>query len=144
MLPAHITIKDLLPHREGMLLITEVLRCDDQGSTTRCIVQKHWPLMEEQGVNPLVLVELVAQTAGINNGMQIIRQQGPGADHRGWIVGIRSARFHVGHLPLGTAIVVSSQNQFEFESFREISGTAEVDGRLAAEVVLQLVQAEKE
>lgn len=144
MLPADITIEDLLPHREGMLLISEVLRCDDRGSAARCIVKKEWPLVDERGVSPLVLVELVAQTAGINNGWQIIQQQGPGADHRGWIVGIKSARFHVDHLPLGTQIVVTSQNQFEFESFREISGTVEVDGRLAAEVVLQLMQAEKE
>ena len=42
MLPAHITIEDLLPHREGMLLITQVLRCDEQGAATRCIVQKSW------------------------------------------------------------------------------------------------------
>ena len=144
MLPADITIEDLLPHREGMLLITEVLRCDDQGSAARCVVKKEWPLVDERGVSPIVLVELVAQTAAINNGLQILRKEGPGADHRGWIVGIKSARFHVNHLPLGTEIVVTSQNQFEFEGFREIGGTAEVDGQLAAEVVLQLMQAKKE
>jgi predicted hotdog family 3-hydroxylacyl-ACP dehydratase len=134
-------LETLLPHRGGMLLLSEIVSFDTQGATTRAVVRETWPLTGADGADPLVLIELVAQTAAVNNGWEIIRSQGPERDHRGWIVGIKSARLDVDRIPLGTALEIRSQNQFAFEEFREIEGTVSVAGEIVAEVALQLVQA---
>ena len=134
-------LETLLPHRGGMLLLSEIVSFDPQGATTRAVVRESWPLTGADGADPLVLIELVAQTAAVNNGWEIIQTHGPERHHRGWIVGIRSARLGVERIALGTALVIRSRNQFAYEEFREIEGTVSVEGEVVAEVALQLMQA---
>lgn len=136
-------IETLVPHRGAMLLISEIIAFDGGQAETRAVVAEHWPLTTGAGADPLVLIELVAQTAAVNNGYEIIRRQGPERDHRGWIVGIKSARLLVDTIAVGTPIVIHSSNQFEYENFREIHGVARIGGEVVAEVTLQLMQAEQ-
>jgi predicted hotdog family 3-hydroxylacyl-ACP dehydratase len=143
MLPAGIGLEDLLPHRGRMVLIDKMIDFDAKKAITRSRVRADWPMIETDGANPLVIVELVAQTAGISNGWELLQREGPGADHRGWIVGVKSARFYTGPIPLGTEIEVESENTLEYDILREITGTARIEGRLAAEITLQLIQAKK-
>ena len=72
------------------------------------------------------------------------QREGAAADNRGWIVGIKSARFHVDAVAVGTTIVVESTNQLEYDNFRVIHGIASIDGTVAAEVTLQLMQAQSD
>lgn len=137
-----ISLEDLVPHRGRMLLLSEVVSYDDKQATASAIVSEHWPMTTERGANALVLIELVAQTAAINNGWQIIQRQGPEKDHRGWIVGIKSAQFFVDSIAVGTTIIVESRNQFEYENFRVTHGVARIGNQIGAEVTLQLIQAE--
>jgi predicted hotdog family 3-hydroxylacyl-ACP dehydratase len=137
-----VTIETLVPHRGRMLLISEIIAYDDQQAATAAVVSEDWPLATRAGANPLVLIELVAQTAAVNNGWKLIQSQGPGGEHRGWIVGIRSARLFVDSIPVGTTITTECRNQFEYDSFREILGIAKIGNVIAGEVILQLMQAE--
>jgi predicted hotdog family 3-hydroxylacyl-ACP dehydratase len=125
-----------------MLLISEIISFDDQQATASAVVSKSWPLTTSEGANALVLIELVAQTAAINNGWQIIQRQGPEKDHRGWIVGIKSAQLFVDSIAVGTTIIVESRNQFEYENFRVTQGVARIGNQIGAEVTLQLIQAD--
>lgn len=134
-------LETLVPHRGGMLLISEIVSFDEQGATTRAVVREVWPLTDAAGADPLVLIELVAQTAAVNNGWDIIQRQGPERHHRGWIVGIKSARLGVDRLALGAALEIQSRNQYAYEEFREVAGTVRLEGEVVAEVTLQLVQA---
>lgn len=143
MTPHPMDLEILVPHRGTMLLLSEIVSYDEGQARTRAVAAEHWPLTDARGVDPLVLIELVAQTAAVNNGYEIIRRQGPERDHRGWIVGIKSARLHKDTIAIGTPIEIHSHNQFEYENFREIEGTAWIDGDIAAEVTLQLMQAEQ-
>ncbi len=136
-----IAIEALLPHRGPMLLISEIISFEDRKAATRATAGRHWPLADDQGVDALILIELVAQTAAVNNGWELFKRDGPGGDHRGWIVGIKLARFFVESIPLGTDIVVTSENSFEYENFREIHGEAFIGSTQAAVVELQLMQA---
>ncbi len=135
-------LETLVPHRDGMLLIGEIVSFDSQGAVTRAVVNAGWPLTGTAGADPLVLIELVAQTAAVNNGWEIIQRQGPERDHRGWIVGIKSARLAMDRIALGTVLTVASRNQFAYENFREIEGTVKIGKEVIAEVTLQLMQAE--
>lgn len=137
-----IEIPQLIPHRGRMLLISEIVSFDHQSATTRSTAAPHWPMVGPRGVNALVLVELVAQTAAVNNGLELIAREGPDSDVRGWIVGIKQAVFHLDHFPVGTTVTVMSKNRFAYDSFREVHGVAEIDNLVAAEVTLQLMQAE--
>jgi predicted hotdog family 3-hydroxylacyl-ACP dehydratase len=136
--------ESLLPHRRRMLLICDILSFDGQKAVTRAVAAGHWPLTDESGANGIVLIELVAQTAGVNNGWTLMQEKGPDVDHRGWIVGIKQARLYVETVPLGAVIETASENTFAYENLREVRGTVRIDGRLAAEVTLQLMQANED
>ena len=75
---ADLTIEDLLPHREGMLLIGEVLEVSATHAVTLSTVRPTWPLADAHGVESLICVELAAQTAGVCNGWEPNSDPRPG------------------------------------------------------------------
>jgi predicted hotdog family 3-hydroxylacyl-ACP dehydratase len=129
-----------LPHRGHMLLVDEILVLDDGGAVTRSVVTEKWPFFDGRSVTSIVLIELVAQTAGIHNGWVRENLHGPAADRRGWIVGIRQARLFVDTVPLCTHLVTRTENRMEFEGFRDICGVVEMETKTAAEITLQLLR----
>ena len=141
-LPPDLTVEDLLPHRGRMLLIDEVIHIEGDRAVTGVQVSDRWPLVEANGASPLMIIELVAQTSGIGNGLSLIKERGKGADKRGWIVGIKKARFFTDALPVGARIVVESKNSFKFDDFIEIEGSAKMDDRIVGEVTLQVMKAD--
>ena len=135
-----ISIEDLLPHRGRMLLIDEVLEVTDTTAVTCATVTDKWPLFDGQVVDSLILIELVAQTAGVNNGWVRIKQHGLDSEKKGWLVGIKQSRFLVESLALNDRIITRAENQFEYEGYRQILGTARIDKMLIGEVALQVIQ----
>jgi predicted hotdog family 3-hydroxylacyl-ACP dehydratase len=125
-----------------MLLIDEILEVDDDGAVTRSIVTEKWPFFNGRDVHAIVLIELVAQTAGIHNGWIRDKLHGSAADKKGWIVGIRQARLAVNAIPLGTGLIARAKNQMEFEGFRDIYGTVEMETQIVAEIALQLLRSD--
>ncbi|MFO7713692.1 hypothetical protein [Desulfosarcina sp.] len=141
--PNHVRLnaQALLPHRGRMLLVGEILSLDAEQATTLSIARRDWPLVNKGVVNPLILVELVAQTAGVHNGLRRLQARGEGSETRGWLVGVKNAVFHVEAIVLGEPVTTTTRNAFAFDNLREITGTASINGRLAAEVTLQVVEA---
>lgn len=137
-----LNVESLLPHRGRMLLVDEILALTDDQATTRSIANKKWPLYRDGKINPLILVELVAQTAGVHNSLKRLQQRGEGSPTRGWLVGVKSARFHVDTIAPGEAVTTTTNNAFVFDNLREIKGTVFIGGQLAADVVLQIVEAQ--
>jgi len=140
--PVHLTAETLLPHRGRMLLVGEILSLDDEQATTLSIAHRNWPLFKDGVINPLILVELVAQTAGVHNGLRRLNTRGEGSETRGWLVGVKKAVFYVNAIALGEPLTTTARNAFVFDNLREITGTASINGRLAAEVTLQVVEAQ--
>ena len=136
------TIEDLLPHRGRMKLVDEIIQLDDEVAVTAATATSDWPLCDGRAINPLVLVELVAQTAGIKNGLDRIRTQGPGADKRGWIVGVKQARFEVAAIYPGDRIVTRSWNSYQRDTYFNIEGEAVLDAKVVGRVSLQVIQAD--
>ena len=77
-----LNIEDLLPQRDRMLLIDEILEIDDKIAVTRATVTDQWPFFDGQAVVSLILIELVAQTAGINNSWVRIKKRGLGSEKK--------------------------------------------------------------
>ena len=135
-----IAIEDLLPHRDGMLLVEEILAVDTEHAVTRAVVTEQWPLFTGNGVSTLIAVELVAQTAGVCNGWINRQRHGDDFSRRGWLVGVKKADFAEDTLPLGSELVTTARNGYKFESFREASGTVRLGSQTIARVTLQLFQ----
>jgi len=139
--PKEIPIKDLLPHRDRMLLIEQVLEVNESLTVSSAVVADHWPLVCAGSASPIVMVELAAQTAGINNSIHRLQTRGKKDGTMGWIAGVKSAVFHMDSLPVGATLITRTQNSFSFENFREVTGTITLDKTVAAEITLQLVSA---
>ena len=142
MTPVTYSIEDLLPHRNGMLLIEEILEGDPTAAVSRAVVNKHWPLCDGRRVNALVLIELAAQTAGICAGLARIRERGLDSDKKSWLVGIKSSRFFVESLSLNDVVITRAENSFAYEGYRQITSTANVGSKIVGEIELQAIQAE--
>jgi predicted hotdog family 3-hydroxylacyl-ACP dehydratase len=140
--PKDVRPETILPHRGRMLLIDEILELDDDGAATRSVVTERWPFFNGRDVNTIVLIELVAQTAGVHNGWIRDKLHGPAAEKKGWIVGIRQARLMVNAIPLGTELITRAKNQMEFEGFRDIFGTVAMETQIVAEIAIQLLRSD--
>jgi len=134
-------IDSLVPHRGRMRLLDAIVEAAPGRAVTRATVTDGWPLYAAGRVRPLVLVELVAQSAAVSFGMDRLASGGPAGDKSGFLVGIREARFFIESLVPGDTVVTRVRDGFAMQAYREIIGTAHLGGRLAAEVTLQVIQA---
>jgi predicted hotdog family 3-hydroxylacyl-ACP dehydratase len=136
-----LTLADLLPHRDTMLLVDEVLEVDRHHAVTLSRAAAEWPMADEKGVSSLILVELAAQTAGVCNGWDRVQTKGLDSDPTGWLVGIKKADFFIDFLPIGGKIISRAENINIFENLREVSCEQHLDDNLIGRIVLQLFQA---
>jgi predicted hotdog family 3-hydroxylacyl-ACP dehydratase len=137
-----LTLEDLLPHRNGMLFVSEVLEVDSENARTLFRVEKSWPMADERGVHPLILVELAAQTAGVCHGWERIRTKGRDSNQMGWLVAIKKAEFFIDSLPFGGTVTGRTANTYSFENLREVTCELYMNGRLIGTATLQLFQAD--
>jgi len=138
--PCGFALEDLLPHRDRMLLVGEILTVDGTHAVTASEVARTWPMAGLDGVAPLILVELAAQTAGVCNGWERVRALGPDSDKSGWLVGIKRADFYIDRLPFGLQITARAENTMAFDKLREVTSHLYHKDHLLAEVVLQVYQ----
>ena len=135
-----VTLEDLLPHRDNMMLVQEVLEADSQCARACFVVKKSWPMADDKGVHPLILIELAAQTAGVCNGWDRIQTKGVESDQMGWLVGVKKADFFIDLLPFGTTIIARAENTYNFENLREVSCELKMDDAVIGTSTLQLFQ----
>ena len=138
--PADIRIENLLPQRDRMLLIDEIMEVDDEKAVTGATVTDQWPFFDGNAVDSLILIELVAQTAGINNSWVRIKKRGQDSEKKGWLVGIKQSSFFVDAISLNQRIITRTENQFAYESYRHVTGIARIGCEIVGEVTLQLFQ----
>ena len=141
---ANYSIEDLLPHRNSMLLIEEIIEGDPKAAVSSAIVNRNWPLFDGRRVNPLVLIEVAAQTAGICAGLAMIKERGLDSDKKSWLVGIKSSRFFVEYLALNDKIITRAENSYEYEGYRQITSTSRIGSKVVGEIALQAIQADSE
>jgi len=134
----NIDIESLIPHRERIKMISEVLEITPQSAVAGAVVNSNWPSCDGNTVSPIVLIEFVAQTGAVIDGYKRKIQGKTGG--KGWLVGIKDARFHVAEIPVGTCIVASVSNSYSFDKFSVIKGTVKTGEEVLAEIVLQALR----
>ena len=142
-----IRIEDLIPHRGRMKLIDDVLEVNDTLAKTSSLVAENWPLDEMNTVDPIILIELIAQTAGVLEGWKS-KKKGGKAVKSGWLVGIKKTDFFTDRIPVNTQLITSARRLYSiesaFESYAVFAGEVESDLGLLSRVELQVFRPEAE
>ncbi|MCF8128279.1 MAG: hypothetical protein K9N10_07170 [Deltaproteobacteria bacterium] len=133
-------VESLIPHRNRMRLVDEIIFVDEKTAVTTASVTETWPMVDSGLASCMVLVELVAQTAGVCIGWKEYQVKGNTEGGTGWIVGVKEAVFHCCDLPLHSRIITESKRVFQVELYSEIAGVARMGDKILAEVKLQVLQ----
>lgn len=135
-------IEDLIPHRDRMKLVGEILEIDDRLARTSSVVTHDWPLDEAGLLSPLILVELVAQTSGVHEGWKARRDGKAGTS--GWLVGIKRADFFKDAIAPGTVLTTTVRSLYAMQSYAVFTGTVQAASEILAQVELQVFRPEEE
>ena len=119
-------VEDLVPHRGRMRLVRALVAADDDGAETLARVDESWPTFSGGSVDAVVLVELIAQSVGVQMGWQRRHVERMGG--RGLLVGVRRASFTVDRVPAGTFLRTRVRGARSVESFVVFTGEVS-DGR---------------
>jgi len=133
-----IDIESLIPHREPIKIITDVIDLQDDSGLTSAVVNERWPLCDGRKVRSLVLIEAIAQTAALVGGYKQ-KKEGKEAT-KGWLVGIKSAEFKQEFLELGTRVTVSARSLYTLEDYAVIEGVVKAGDETVMTATLQALR----
>ena len=134
----NIDIESLIPHRDRIKMISELLEITPESAVAGAVVKSDWPLCDGNAVSPIVLVEIVAQTGAVIDGYKRKIQCKTGG--KGWLVGVKDARFNVAEISVGTHLVASVGNSYSFDKYSVIKGTVKAGEEILAVIVLQALR----
>ncbi|GHA14605.1 3-hydroxydecanoyl-ACP dehydratase [Arenicella chitinivorans] len=97
-------IKQLIPHREPMLLINELLEVSQQSSESRVFIDVDTPFATELGVPAWIGLEYMGQTAALIAGYQ--QREGLCRPHLGFLMGSRRYQSDAAYFVLGHTLRV--------------------------------------
>jgi len=137
--PIDVDIDDLIPHRRPLRLIDEILEVDENTVVSATRVAPQWPMLENGAANPIVLIEIVAQTAAALGGLKEKKKDKAAPAPKGLLVGIKSAKFFIDAIPLHSRIITRCTTRLLLENFKEIAGVIKLDDTVIAEISLQSV-----
>jgi predicted hotdog family 3-hydroxylacyl-ACP dehydratase len=132
-----VNIDELVPHRRPLRLIDEILEMDEDYAVTAAMITPQWPMLADGAANPIVLIELVAQTSAALGGYKKKKQNDDAPIGGGLIVAIKSAAFFIDQVPLHSRVVTRATTRLLIENFKEITGVVKMDDTVIAEISLQ-------
>lgn len=132
----NIIIEDYIPHRGRMKLIDTVIEADENITVTGSVVRAHWPADSNGSITPIVLIELVAQTLSFANGWAERNSSKDGG--KGWLVGVKKARFNTGEILVGDRLITSLKKQHSHDDlYVSATGTVTRGSQLMGEITVQ-------
>jgi len=130
-----IDIESLIPHRKKIRIIDEVLDVQENSAVSSTVVNSDWPLFDGEAVNSLILIEAMAQTAALIEGVKRKKRGDSGV--KGWLVGIKSAEFMEETIPVNTHLVVRLESTNAFDNYGVVEGTVQSGEKILATATLQ-------
>jgi predicted hotdog family 3-hydroxylacyl-ACP dehydratase len=132
-----VDIDHLIPHRPPMRLVEGVNEIDDDSIESVCTVRDSWPGVRDGQVPSVLLIELLAQSAGVLQGWK--ERHSKECGEGGLLVGIPSARFAEPVVPVGTRLLCTvrpthgTQSYFAFDGeVRDSEGKVWLTGAIQA------------
>ena len=136
---AHIyPIETLLPHRRPMILLDDVVDCDDATLSAVVAIRPTTLFLEADGVPGHIGIEYMAQACGTFAGAEALRRGE--AVRIGFLLGSRRYIMHTPWFRLGDRLTVAVSLGYRDESMATFDGRIEVAGKLAAEARLTVYQ----
>ncbi len=133
-------IEKLIPHRDRMKLLDRFISGDENSAVCESVVNEQWPMLEDQAVSPLVLIELAAQTSAVYISQKEMEKGKDPAEGKGWLVGIKSAVFFTDKIPLHTRITTIAGIRSSLDNYTEIHSISKIGTEPAGEIVLQVMR----
>jgi len=130
-------IETLIPHRDRMKLVDCVLDLNDEKSVTSALASDLWPLHRDGFIDPLILIEVVAQTAAVHISGR--RKNGNTVDRRGWMVGIKNADFFCDRIRVDTRLTTTVKNMYQMENYTVLEGEVMAGTDLLCRVQIQVM-----
>jgi len=101
-------IRSMIPHREPMLLINQLVEVDQKHSKASVIIDQETPFFESgKGVPAWIGLEYMGQTAALIAGHQV--QEGLSEPHLGFLMGSRKFETEVEYFEPNTNLLVSCE-----------------------------------
>jgi predicted hotdog family 3-hydroxylacyl-ACP dehydratase len=140
-----VDIEKIIPHRDRMRLVEEVVDIDNKSATTVSIVDEKWPLCDNKNVSCLVTIELVAQTSALAIGWEYHRDEyKDDVQGKGWLVGIKDALFYKENIPLETKIITQVDISLNMNNYTEVDGYTTTENEQLSKIKLQVLRMDKE
>jgi Predicted 3-hydroxylacyl-(acyl carrier protein) dehydratase len=136
----NIIIDDLIPHRDRMKLIDAVAEIDEQHCVCRTTITDRWPLQIGNHVRSVIIVELVAQSAGILLRWRCRHERFCGSI--GWLVGVRKATFREQSMPIGVTLGIMNTLLMMRGTYATVLGVVRSGDRIVGEVEVQVFRPE--
>lgn len=115
-----------------MLMVSEIVTCDDHSLSAWAGIEKDNPLLEKEGLFPgHAALELLAQASGLFLGLHFAGEARPGA-----IVSVRSMRVHTPWLTPGEPLMIETDFLGGSESAAMFQGRVKHDGTVVMEATL--------
>lgn len=134
----NIDIDSLIPHREKIKVISGIMDIQEYSAISCATVNPEWPLCDGESVDSLVLIEGIAQTAAIVEGYK--RKQRGESGVKGWLVGIKTARFNVEKIAIGTKLIIVLDSKYSFDNYGVVEGTVKAGDEILATSILQAMR----
>jgi predicted hotdog family 3-hydroxylacyl-ACP dehydratase len=131
-------IETLLPHRPPMVLLDEVVACDEARLSAVVTIRPTSLFLEANRVPGHVGIEYMAQACGAFAGAEALRRGE--AVRIGFLLGTRRYIMHAPWFHLGERLTVSVSLGYRDESMATFDGCIDVAGTLAAEARLTVYQ----
>jgi len=133
-----IDIDSLIPHREKIKIISGIMDIQEHSAISCATVNTNWPLCNGTSVDSLVLIEGIAQTAAIVEGYK--RRQRGEDGVKGWLVGVKNARFGVETISIGTTLIIVLDSKYSFDNYGVVEGTVKAGEKILATATLQAMR----
>jgi len=113
-------IESYMPHRGRMKLIDDLLSADETTCTAVATPHKSWPFQTGEGIDPLIIIELIAQATSAFAGWRKRHEKQMGG--AGFLVGVRKSQIALTPLPLGLAVYISCSKVLDMDSYGVFDG----------------------
>jgi len=98
-------VTTMLPHQKPMLMVSEIVACDDHSLSARACIEKDNPLLEKDGLFPgHAALELLAQASGLFLGLHVAGEARPGA-----IVSVRNMQVYTPWLSVNDSLMIETR-----------------------------------
>ncbi len=135
-------VETLVPHRCPMRLVRTLRAAGERWAETETVVEPGWPTVEEDGVDPVLLIELIAQSVAVHTGW--LRRSIEPLGGRGLLVGVRQSTLAPGRVALGTGLRTRVEQVRQVEGYVVFTGEVRAGERVLCTAEVQAFRPDEE